>query len=284
MTWYTDIPHFPIFCQTLFMKNLIATFCLTVVLLPGSVGESWGADFQRGVAAYNRGDYTTALREWAPLAKQGNADAQYNLGLMHEKGQGVPQDDKEAVKWYRLAAQQGGADAQYNLGFMYHNGQGVPQHYKEAVKWYRLAAEQGYAAAQTGLGVMSGLGVMYEYGQGVPQHHKKAMKWYRLAAKQGYAGAQYNLGLMYAKGQGVAQDNVYAHMWLDIAASSGDENAPEARDILEKQMTPSQLEKAQELARECVRKQYECKENKIVERLWNFFAFLISALVAILFR
>ena len=102
------------------MKNLIATFCLTVVLLPGSVGESWGADYQRGTTAYNRGDYTTALREWAPLAKQGDADAQYNLGLMYNgNGQGVPQDYKEAVKWYRLAAEQGHAWAQYNLGLMY---------------------------------------------------------------------------------------------------------------------------------------------------------------------
>ena len=62
---------------------------------------------------------------------------------MYDKGQGVPQDYAEAVKWYRLAAEQGDADAQYNLGVMYDNGQGVPQDYAEAVKWYRLAAEQG---------------------------------------------------------------------------------------------------------------------------------------------
>ena len=67
---------------------------------------------------------------------------------MYDKGQGVPQDYKTAVKWYRLAAEQGDADAQYNLGVMYDKGRGVPQDYKTAVKWYRLAAEQGFAPAE----------------------------------------------------------------------------------------------------------------------------------------
>jgi hypothetical protein len=75
------------------------------------------------------------------------------LGLIYSKGQGVPQDYKEAVKWYRLSAEQGVAQAQYKLGWMYSNGLGVPQDYKEAVKWYRLSAEQGVAQAQYNLGV-----------------------------------------------------------------------------------------------------------------------------------
>ncbi|MDP6417655.1 MAG: sel1 repeat family protein, partial [Gammaproteobacteria bacterium] len=78
-----------------------------------------------------------------------------------------------------------------------------------------------------------------------------------LAAEQGIAGAQYNLGNAYANGRGVIQDNVYAHMWLNIAASSGDKDAIGIRDIIAKRMTPSQLEKAQDLARECVRKNYK---------------------------
>ena len=73
---------------------------------------------------------------------------------MYFEGQGVPQDDKEAFKWYRLAAKQGQVEAQYNLGAMYFKGQGVPQDYKEALKWYRLAAAQGYAKAQYNLGLV----------------------------------------------------------------------------------------------------------------------------------
>jgi len=79
---------------------------------------------------------------------------QYNLGAMYEKGEGVPQDYKEAVKWYQLAAEQGDADAQYNLGLMHSNGQGISQNDKEAIKWYRLAAEQGNALAQDELNLL----------------------------------------------------------------------------------------------------------------------------------
>ncbi len=85
------------------------------------------ADFQDGVAAYYRGDYATALREFRPLARQGNAAAQVILGIMYGKGQGVTQDYAEALKWYRMAAVQGYAAAQNNLGLMYRNGQGVTQ-------------------------------------------------------------------------------------------------------------------------------------------------------------
>ena len=73
---------------------------------------------------------------------------------MYGKGQGVPQDDKEAVKWYRLAAEQGDAKAQNNLGVSYDNGQGVPQDYKEALKWTKLAAEQGHARAQKNVAII----------------------------------------------------------------------------------------------------------------------------------
>ncbi len=77
---------------------------------------------------------------------------------MYRKGQGVPQDYAEAPRWYRQAAEQGDADAQYNLGVMYNDGQGVAQDYAEAVRWYRRAAEQDDAAAQVALGVMYGKG------------------------------------------------------------------------------------------------------------------------------
>ena len=102
-------------------------------------------DFQKGLAAAQAGDFATALKEWKPLAEAGDAVAQFNLGVMYDIGDGVPQDYAEAVKWYRLAAEQGYVAAQYNLGTMYDNGKGVPQDYAEAVKWYRLAAEQGDA-------------------------------------------------------------------------------------------------------------------------------------------
>ena len=103
----------------------------------------WGADFQKGLDAVQRGDYTTALREWKPLAEQGVAFAQYNLGVMYANGQGVPQNYKTAVKWYRLAAEQGDADAQGNLGASYAFGNGVLKDFVYAHMWGNIAATNG---------------------------------------------------------------------------------------------------------------------------------------------
>ncbi len=117
-------------------KRRIAAVFLALVLSAPALA----ADFEAGREAYERGDYATALKEWRPLAGQGDADAQYALGVMYEDGRGVPQDSAEAVKWYRLAAEQGDADAQINLGFMYDTGEGVTQDNVLAYMWYNLAA------------------------------------------------------------------------------------------------------------------------------------------------
>ena len=153
------------------------------------------------------------------LAKKGNSEAQYYLGVCYDNGQGVEQDYKEAVKWYRKAAEQGHSDAQNNLGVCYYNGQGVEQDYKEAVKWYRKAAEQGHSLAQYNLGVC------YDNGQGVEQDYKEAVKWYRKAAEQGYSLAQHNLGVCYYNGKGVEQDYKEAAGWYRKAAMQGNASA-----------------------------------------------------------
>ncbi len=117
------------------MKRVTAFAVLLVVL----AAPAW-AGLDEGVAAYALGDYATALREFRPLAEQGYAIAQNNLGVMYGKGQGVPQDYAAAVRWYRKAAEQGHAHAQFNLGGMYRNGHGVPQNYAHAHMWFNLAA------------------------------------------------------------------------------------------------------------------------------------------------
>jgi hypothetical protein len=112
----------------------------------------------------------------------------------------------------------------------------------------KAKAEQGNAKAQFNLGVS------YTYGYGVSLDHRQAAKWFQKAAEQGNFNAQYNLGMMYALGQGVIQDDVMAHMYWNIAASSGDKKSVTNRDDIAEKMTPSQLEKAQDLAREWMRK------------------------------
>ncbi len=102
---------------------------------------------QAGLEAYKSRDYTQALRLLKPLAEQGEALAQINLGLLYANGRGVARNDGEAVKWFRKSAEQGEAIAQNNLAIMYESGRGVPRDYNEAVKWYRKAAAQGHKGA-----------------------------------------------------------------------------------------------------------------------------------------
>jgi len=96
-----------------------------------------------GYQSYLKGDYRAAYEEWMPLAELGDAEAQYNIGVMYDEGAGRAQDLAAAVDWYRKAATQGFVDAQTNLGMMYYHGQGVARDHKEAAKWFRLAANQG---------------------------------------------------------------------------------------------------------------------------------------------
>jgi hypothetical protein len=152
--------------------RLMGTVMLFSLIIVPRVWAGW----DEMVAVYNRGDYTTVVRELFPLAQDGNPRAQTNLGRLYALGQGVPQDYAQALTWFRRAADQGDVGAQFNLGVMYDNGQGVPQDYAQAGYWYRKAADQGQADAQYNLGVM------YEYGHSVPQDYQQAYFWYHLAA------------------------------------------------------------------------------------------------------
>ena len=155
----------------------------------GMAGSVCAADFAKGWSAYKAGDYATALREWTPLAEQGNAFAQYNLGMMYATVDAL-NDHKKAVKWLKLSSEQGNARAQVILGNLYDRGRGVAQNHKTAVKWYRLAAEQGYIAAQ------ASLGVMYGTGQGVRQDNLYAHMWGNIAASSGNVGGRRLLDLV----------------------------------------------------------------------------------------
>jgi TPR repeat protein len=106
---------------------------------------SAAADFTTGLNAYNKGDYATAAKEWRPLADQGVAAAQFNLGLLYYDGHGVPLDFAQAADWFTKAAEQDYAKAQYDLGAMYGVGKGVRRDYVQAYKWLNLCAAKGVA-------------------------------------------------------------------------------------------------------------------------------------------
>ena len=164
--------------RLLFLPVLLLTFFLGNPASSADYHVS-SAHYQKGVDAALRRDFATALREWKPLAEQGDATPQFQLGWMYEEGHGVTQD------------------------------------YKTAIKWYKLAAEQGYAYSQTAL------------------------------------------GHMYENGHGVLQDYARAYMWFNIAASLWDTDARKKQDIVAKKMNPTQIEEAQRLALECVKKNYK---------------------------
>ena len=159
------------------MRKLLSA--MAVVFSTGMIGSVCAQDFEKGVRAFETGDYATAVKEWWFLAERGDAQAQVALGARYFHGQGVIQDYKEAVKWWHRSAEGGNASAQDNLGWMYRDGRGI------------------------------------------------------------------------------IQNNVYAHVWFNIAASNGYKGSSEQRDETAKKMTAEEIAKAQELARECVNKQYK---------------------------
>ena len=163
--------------------------------------------------AYKQNNFNEAIRLYRPLADQGNAKAQTNLGVAYENGEGFIQDYTAAASWYRRAANQGNSDAQRALGRLYHFGHGVPQDDSVAARWILKAADQGNASAQ------NLLGTLYDNGVGVPQDYVQAHKWVNLAA----------------------------------AGSSDSEVRKEAatnRENIAARMTPAQIAEAQRLASE----------------------------------
>ena len=127
----------------------------------------------------------------------------------------------------------------------------------KSIDWALALHEWTPLAKQGDIRAQFNLGKIYFKGWGVPQDYKTAGKWYRLAAERGDARAQTQLSAMYAGGRGVIKDYVYAHMWGNIALSNGNKGGGKGRDIVAKGMTTSQIETAQKLARECVRKKYK---------------------------
>jgi len=122
------------------MKQLTLITVLFIALVQPAVAKN----YETGVIAYELGDYKTALKKFRPLAEEGHAEAQANLGFMYSKGQGVPLDYSKAIKWLSKAAAQESAHAQHNLGIIHGNGLGVPQDHFLAYVWFNIAAGNGH--------------------------------------------------------------------------------------------------------------------------------------------
>lgn len=151
-----------------------AAAVILIISLPMAV-PTFAGPFEDALKACDRGDHKTEYGLIESLADQGNASAQYRLGVMYDEGHGMPQDYNKAMRWYGKAADKGNADAQCHLGSMYLKGHGVPQDYDKASMWYEMAAGKGNAKAQFNIGEM------YANGKGVPQDYVLAYMWFTLA-------------------------------------------------------------------------------------------------------
>lgn len=205
-----------------------------------ATGNACADDFSDGVSYYEQGDFASALESFKAAAAKGNAEAQFNLGLMFLNGEGVPQDYKQALNWFEQSASKGNVKAQVNLGRMYAKGKGMLSNHGIAASWFRKAADQGYADAQYSLGIL------YVTGTGAPRDYNKARELFQQAANQSNASAQYQLALLYLKGRGVATNLVEAYKWLSLAGEYEDSEV--FRKYVAAKMSKEEISEAQALA------------------------------------
>ena len=193
------------------MKTKPLTFLLALTFLFLFSGSSvvFADDFQDGFDAYKRKDYKEAYKLFLPLAEQGVAEAQYNLGVMYDKGLGVPQDYKEAVKWFRLAAEQGNTEAREVLDLIS----------REIAQRKNQDNSQDSESSRP-KGIEDVLGkILNALNDALNRKdYKKAYKLLVPLVESGNARSQFTMGWMHANGHGVGQDYKEAAKWFRLAA------------------------------------------------------------------
>ena len=154
------------------MKKSIALVISTLMMV---AIPAFANDFQEGLDAIYETNYKKAMRKLMPLAESGHAAAQYNIGVMHEWGNGVPQDNSQALRWYKRSAERFHKDAQNNLGALYSKGEGTEQNFIEALKWFIISAENGSEGGQKNIRILEKR-MSYEK---ISQAKKLANDWMR---------------------------------------------------------------------------------------------------------
>lgn len=248
-------------------------YIVGMVLL--AVTPIW-ADTAAGLAAFKNKDYLKAYQEFKAGAEAGQAEAEFDLGVMYAQGFGVLRNLDAAANWYRKAADQGNAEAQFALGQMYSHGWGVPRDTADAMRWFQMAnsvdsdgpptdwmSVEGYgiqkdaeqAAYWYKLAANSGhpeaqyfLAQMYAEGNGVKKDAEQAERWISSSATQGYASAMSELGRRFATGNGVAKDDKRAYLWLTLAFLHGDKSEEKLRAAEAAKLQPSEVSQQEHTA------------------------------------
>ncbi|HTT85325.1 MAG TPA: TetR family transcriptional regulator [Rhizomicrobium sp.] len=226
----------------------VAGACLVAVgvlfiIRPGSHGVSAAQSKALApVVTVKAMDSRAPLDRLTALANKGNPRAELLIGLKYLKGDGIAANDAQAAQWFGRAAQAGDAVAQNRLGALYQAGRGVPADLTQAVHWYQAAASQGDRHA------MSNLAVLYASGTGVPQNLAEAARWFERSANLGYVDAQFNLAVLFERGDGVPQSLLDAYKWYSIAGLAGDPVAKARADAIATQISPEEMQAAQQSA------------------------------------
>ena len=223
------------------MKKSFLTIISTIIVVSVNtqcvLGQNSAAEYNdKGMEYYCKvGNYTKAFEMFQQAANMGLKEAQYNLGVCYEKGNGVKKNDTKAIEWYTKSADQWSNNARLRLEEYHLKYNWLAQNtkrntqkgdslrnigkYDEAVKWYEIAARRGDATAQFNLAGC------YANGQGVTQDYEKAFELLAQAAEQGQAFAQADLGFCYENGIGVSKNIIDAAKWYQKAADQGHTNS-----------------------------------------------------------
>ena len=221
--------------------SAVALVVLAVLPVPTSPARARSSpkSTDKAAAAMQKGDFKSALADLRPLAAQGDADAQFLLGLLYDTGNGVARDPVVAAAWYRKAADQNHTLGRLYLGLLHYSGEGVKQSYEEAARWFRPAAEDGNDLAQFYLGWM------YAQGTGVRKDSARGIEWLTRSARQRNPRAMGILTSELFSRHRDEQDLIDAYKWSHLAAEEDAVQAiTSARALIEKYCNEEQTRKA----------------------------------------
>ena len=233
------------------IKKLCITLILTTTFITNIVHAG---SLQEAKNAIDQKNYKLAREIYEVLAQEGDAKAQYNLGLMYASGDGVSYDAAQAASWYKKSASQGYREAQYALAVMTFNKELEDLDYTQAIKWYQAAAAQGHVRSQ------ENLGMLFYRGDAIEQDINSSIYWFQLAANQNSSEAQQYLAYIYSNGA-IPEDIVKAGMWMMLSADNPDSRHKNKRTnllkFLSSKMTTEQISQARQLANKCVEQQFK---------------------------
>ena len=237
------------------IKNVMTVCCFLMSLaLLGLSSYSYAATLLEAKTAIDQKNYALAKEIYQSLAQQGDAKAQYNLGLMYASGDGVIYDANQAAYWYQQSSKQGYREAQYALAVMTFNKELESLDYTQAIAWYQAAAKQGHVKSQ------ENLGILFYRGDVIDQDIQSAIHWFQSAANQNSSEAQQYLAYIYSSSL-VPEDLIKAGMWMLLSADNPDPRHKNKRtkmlSFLSAKMTPVQTEQAKQLAKKCTEQQFK---------------------------